>query len=341
MQVTTFNTTPSNHPQSATQDHEDLANMVTDLQLHDGHAHTVPNVPNNVPTHPAEVENPTEGFSDTDEVAWEKVEPPKLTEEDAALDLILRSVAVKADLDVNLSIKDALPTPAPAPAPAPATTDGPALKTTQIERNSGPVIVSAETLASALQAAQISAPAAVPISHSPATSPPPQSAATIGPPPAQEYLLKTIDWFDFEIGVEKVVKVITQNGGFRVFVPQYCARRCQMRMVHARSSPFVSSPITFTPSYAVPSPPIHQPSTSFPTGNVLILRGDIAITPFERPSVTYNYLVQLLGDYLLNHMPSPAFPSSPTGRNYERVVDQRKNLNAALSILPNLQTGLG
>ncbi|RUS24036.1 hypothetical protein BC938DRAFT_474222 [Jimgerdemannia flammicorona] len=315
MQVTTFNTTPSNHPQSATQDHEDLANVVTDLQLHDGHAHTVPNVPNNVPTHPAEVENPTEGFSDTDEVAWEKVEPPKLTEEDAALDLILRSVAVKADLDVNLSIKDALPTPAPAP----ATTDGPALKTTQMERNSGPVIVSAETLASALQAAQISAPAAVPISHSPATSPPPQSAATIGPPPAQEYLLKTIDWFDFEIGVEKVVK----------------------RMVHARSSPFVSSPITFTPSYAVPSPPIHQPSTSFPTGNVLILRGDIAITPFERPSVTYNYLVQLLGDYLLNHMPSPAFPSSPTGRNYERVVDQRKNLNAALSILPNLQTGLG
>lgn len=30
--------------------------------------------------------------------------------------------------------------------------------------------------------------------------------------PAQEYLLKTIDWFDFVVGVEKVVKVITQNG---------------------------------------------------------------------------------------------------------------------------------
>jgi hypothetical protein len=35
-------------------------------------------------------------------------------------------------------------------------------------------------------------------------------------------------------------------------------------------------------------------------GNILILRGEIVILPPDRPSVTYEYLSALLGDYLVN-----------------------------------------
>jgi len=38
-------------------------------------------------------------------------------------------------------------------------------------------------------------------------------------------------------------------------------------------------------------------------GNVLILRNDIEIRPYDRPTVSYEYLVELLGDYLLNVIP--------------------------------------
>ncbi|CAG8653434.1 16160_t:CDS:2 [Funneliformis caledonium] len=37
--------------------------------------------------------------------------------------------------------------------------------------------------------------------------------------------------------------------------------------------------------------------------NVLLLRGDIEIKPYDRPTVTYDFLVELLGDYLLKSIP--------------------------------------
>lgn len=43
---------------------------------------------------------------------------------------------------------------------------------------------------------------------------------------------------------------------------------------------------------------------SFPLGNVLFLRGDLEIRPPDREVVTFEYLVERLGDYLLNHGPS-------------------------------------
>ncbi len=38
-------------------------------------------------------------------------------------------------------------------------------------------------------------------------------------------------------------------------------------------------------------------------GNVLLLRGDIEIKPYDRSFVTYDFLVELLGDYLLKSIP--------------------------------------
>lgn len=44
-------------------------------------------------------------------------------------------------------------------------------------------------------------------------------------------------------------------------------------------------------------------------GNVLFLRGDLEIRPPDRPYVTFEYLVERLGDYLLNHGPSDSHVS--------------------------------
>ncbi len=51
------------------------------------------------------------------------------------------------------------------------------------------------------------------------------------------------------------------------------------------------------------------------TGNILILRGDIVVLPPERKSVSYEFLSQLVGEYLLTACPD---------------VD----ISAALSIMP-------
>ncbi|CAG8510773.1 3961_t:CDS:2 [Ambispora gerdemannii] len=67
-------------------------------------------------------------------------------------------------------------------------------------------------------------------------------------------------------------------------------------------------------------------------GNVLILRGDIEIRPYDRPSITYELLVEILGDYLLN--------SIAKGEAEPSVYDYHHTLNTALSIIPSLQTGL-
>ncbi|ORX52782.1 DUF544-domain-containing protein [Hesseltinella vesiculosa] len=111
--------------------------------------------------------------------------------------------------------------------------------------------------------------------------------------------------------------------------------------------------------------------------NVLFIRGEMEIRPFGRPSVTFDYLVELLGDYLLTHAPTdakapdqnardePVLSSSPpealdlashapqypqptttacppkkrhsTG---EYVLTYRHNLDSALTLLPRLQSGL-
>lgn len=56
--------------------------------------------------------------------------------------------------------------------------------------------------------------------------------------------------------------------------------------------------------------------------NILLLRGDVIITPADRPVVSYAYLSELIADYLLTRA-----PGSP-------------GLEAALSILPRTQYGL-
>ncbi|KAG9285992.1 hypothetical protein G9A89_022668 [Geosiphon pyriformis] len=100
--------------------------------------------------------------------------------------------------------------------------------------------------------------------------------------------------------------------------------------------------------------------------NVLILRGDIEIRPYDRPSVTYEFLVELLGDYLLrliapgeaeikvtngelyNGQQQPQQQSNGKSENSKPLPpilqpslhDYHHTLNAALSIIPSLQAGL-
>ncbi|KAI8098506.1 uncharacterized protein BX664DRAFT_318881 [Halteromyces radiatus] len=99
--------------------------------------------------------------------------------------------------------------------------------------------------------------------------------------------------------------------------------------------------------------------------NVLFIRGDISVRPFERETVTFEYLMECLGDYLLNHAPSDEktvesstiqepLSSSPIDESHEipmkstssrqstmeYVLTYRHNLESALTILPRLQAGL-
>lgn len=60
--------------------------------------------------------------------------------------------------------------------------------------------------------------------------------------------------------------------------------------------------------------------------NVLLLRGTVQITPPERPAVSYSYLSSLLGEHLIDAISASA--------------DSAMDLEAALSILPQTQTGL-
>ncbi|CAO3665247.1 unnamed protein product [Rhizopus microsporus] len=61
--------------------------------------------------------------------------------------------------------------------------------------------------------------------------------------------------------------------------------------------------------------------------NVLFLRGDLKIEPEDRELVSFEYLVERLGDYLLNHI-------------NEGETEERHQLEAALDIIPKLKTGL-
>lgn len=46
---------------------------------------------------------------------------------------------------------------------------------------------------------------------------------------------------------------------------------------------------------------LERPGVNDITGNILLLRGDITIQPANRSSVSYEFLSQLLGEYLLTH----------------------------------------
>ncbi|CAG8471251.1 2288_t:CDS:2 [Diversispora eburnea] len=110
-------------------------------------------------------------------------------------------------------------------------------------------------------------------------------------------------------------------------------------------------------------------------GNVLLLRGLIEIKPYDRSFVTYDYLVELLGDYLLRTIPNGEIgeaeiqkgiledlnfnqlskisqekqlnslskdsnPFNNSSFTRTSIQDYHHTLNTALSIIPSLQSGL-
>lgn len=85
-----------------------------------------------------------------------------------------------------------------------------------------------------------------------------------------EYLVKTIDWKD------RKIQIITQNG------KRERVRACKILMSDVENGP--------CPLVAI--------------SNVLFLRGDLVIQPADREVVNFDYLVDRLGDYLLNHAPA-------------------------------------
>ncbi|KAI8053842.1 hypothetical protein BDF22DRAFT_681587 [Syncephalis plumigaleata] len=67
--------------------------------------------------------------------------------------------------------------------------------------------------------------------------------------------------------------------------------------------------------------------------NILILRGELDILPSDRPTVTTEYLIALLGDKLLE--------TSMTSSSTLKSTDNNKNIvNSVLGLLPKLQYGL-
>jgi hypothetical protein len=87
-----------------------------------------------------------------------------------------------------------------------------------------------------------------------------------------EYLVKTIDW------KRKKVRIITQNGTMEL---------CMCVCVYFTDLCIENGPC---PLVAI--------------SNVLFLRGDLEIQPPDREVVTFEYLVDRLGDYLLSHAPT-------------------------------------
>ncbi|KAL1914642.1 uncharacterized protein VTP21DRAFT_8053 [Calcarisporiella thermophila] len=120
-------------------------------------------------------------------------------------------------------------------------------------------------------------------------------------PIATEYALKPIDWIDTRTGTEKNLRVITQNE--------------------------------------------NGPCPLIALCNVLLLRGDIEIRPPGKSHVSFEELVGILGDYLLNTMSHTQTQEhikseQTSAQALPSVGDFRHNLNAALSVIPRLQTGL-
>ena len=86
--------------------------------------------------------------------------------------------------------------------------------------------------------------------------------------------------------------------------------------------------------------------------NTLILQGKVAIRPYDRPTIGYDHLLQLLADYLLNEededddLPQTSSSNNSKGQNRvgEKVaaekVKSRLEIESALRLLPHLEHGL-
>ncbi|KAG0282790.1 hypothetical protein BGZ97_008845, partial [Linnemannia gamsii] len=130
-----------------------------------------------------------------------------------------------------------------------------------------------------------------------------QSRASLSrePEPVNQYVLKPVDWIDPATGIEKRIKIITQNE--------------------------------------------NGPCPLLALCNTLILQGKVAIRPYDRPTIGYDHLLELLADYLLNEDPSESGASSTgTGRAGDHVeaekVKSRLEIESALRLLPHLEHGL-
>lgn len=86
-----------------------------------------------------------------------------------------------------------------------------------------------------------------------------------------EWGLKPIHWPPEQ--PERVLRIITQNENGPCSFIAICAPRISK---------------------------VHYNSLMQHPGNILILRGEIIVMPPDRPSVSYEYLSALLGDYLVN-----------------------------------------
>ncbi|KAF9912449.1 hypothetical protein EC991_010536 [Linnemannia zychae] len=116
--------------------------------------------------------------------------------------------------------------------------------------------------------------------------------------PVNQYVLKPIDWIDPATGIEKRIKIITQNE--------------------------------------------NGPCPLLALCNTLILQGKVAIRPYDRPTIGYDHLLELLADYLLHEEPSDV--SAAPQRVGEHVETEkaksRLEIESALRLLPHLEHGL-
>jgi ubiquitin carboxyl-terminal hydrolase MINDY-1/2 len=139
----------------------------------------------------------------------------------------------------------------------------------------------------------------------------PLSPGTLQTSAADVWYLKEIP-FDLKgKGTAKKLKIITQNYNGYVTCLVVCTLPLISLLDLARSLPSVSTVTVFWHGYG--------PDTLIITGNILILRGDIVIEPENRVTVSYEFLCQLVGEYLLTNCPG---------------VD----VSAALSIMPLTQS---
>ncbi|KAF9323871.1 hypothetical protein BG006_001043 [Podila minutissima] len=84
--------------------------------------------------------------------------------------------------------------------------------------------------------------------------------------------------------------------------------------------------------------------------NTLILQGKVTIQPYDRPSIGYDHLLELLADYLLDEEKSPTISSTTTITTTENNSSGQGGLSeklkswleieSALRLVPHLEHGL-
>ncbi|KAF9928897.1 hypothetical protein FBU30_002039 [Linnemannia zychae] len=117
------------------------------------------------------------------------------------------------------------------------------------------------------------------------------------PESVNQYVLKPIDWIDPSTGVERRIKIITQNE--------------------------------------------NGPCPLLALCNTLILQGKVSIRPYDRPTIGYDHLLELLADYLLNEEPADSGAAKRVGEHVEaEKVKSRLEIESALRLLPHLEHGL-